>query len=121
MTTQHSPRVTRSQAPLRTSPNGEFPSGEDVLQAALQELRLMRAEREREHAQFEVLLQQRDEELRRLEQRIATRKDEQLSLSDNRACGDVTNNDFRARTSFKLKPDIFDGKVPLRSFSPNFF
>lgn len=127
MTTQHSPRVTRSQASLRIPSNTEVPSEEDVLQIALNEIRQLREQREREHAQFETLLRQRDERLRCLEQRIASREENtQISLSNNRAsdsdtraCGDL-NNDFRAKTGLKLKPDTFDGKVPLREFLSQF-
>lgn len=76
---------------------------------------------------FEAVLQQRDEELQRLEQRISAR-DRQLSPSDNRACGDsgsrydnyTRENRVRTELGFKLKPDTFDGTVSLREYFAQF-
>mgnify|MGYP002717615413 CR=1 FL=1 len=133
MTTQHSSRVTRSQAPSRQTVSEELSdtsAQQDSLRIATQEIRRLQEERREQQARFEAELLRRDEELRRLEERIASREDRsQLSLSDNRACGDlsvnrvpnvVSENDFRSKMGFKLKPDVFDGKVPLREFLSQF-
>lgn len=110
--------IDSEEPPEQTSTQAE------VRGTAMDEIRQLREERVLQQQRFEAVLQQRDEELRRLEQRITSREDAQLSLSENRtpdtrACGDL-NNDFRARTGFKLKPDTFDGKVPLREFLSQF-
>lgn len=141
MSTSHSPRTTRSRAASRDTET-------DALQAALRELREMRAEREREQARFETLLREKDDQLRQLELRISSQRNDQLSPSNNRASGDTRINyracastasaaitasaasaainaseatgDFHAKTGFKLKPDTYDGKVPLREFLSQF-
>jgi len=74
-------------------------------------------------------LQQRDEELRLLEQRIFTRE-RQLSPFNNRASGDSGSrsdnirenreNHVRGDLGFKLKPDTFDGTVSLREYFSQF-
>ncbi|CAL1672146.1 unnamed protein product [Lasius platythorax] len=141
MAAQNPPRITRSRAAVNET------SETDALQAALQELREMRNERDRQQARFEALLQEKDDQLRQLQQRISSQQNNQLSPSNNRdrACGDTQNNfgacastaraatnvsaatnasdvtaDFRAKTGLKLKPDTYDGKVPLREFLSQF-
>lgn len=123
--------MTRSQTPIQATvsdePTEQTQAG--LLQSALNEIRQLREEREQQQRRFEAILQRRDEELRRLEERIASREENtQISPSnnialnnntDNRASGD-NNGDLRARMGFKLKPDTFDGKVPLREFLSQF-
>jgi len=88
-----------------------------ALQTVLLEMRRMREEQARRDEEIAATLRRQDEELQLLR---GSRSQPQLSPSNNRSCGDVANNDFRARTGFKLKPDIFDGKVPLREFLSQF-
>lgn len=123
----HSPRITRSQAPSRTNeteePPERRPTEAEVLRTALDEIRQLREERLQQQLHFEAEIQQRDEELRRLQQRISTRETEnQLSLSSARACGDTRSreNCVRAELGFKLKPDTFDGTVSLREYFSQF-
>lgn len=117
MAIQHTPRKTRTQArePDSEEPTEQTSTQAEVLRAAMDEIRQLREERGLQQQRFEAALQQRDEELRRLQ-------NTQLSLSENgtsdtRVCG---ISDFRARAGFKLKPDTFDGKVPLREFLSQF-
>ena len=124
MSTGHSPRVTRSQAPLRAATSRETTADADALQDALREIQRLRQEQLQQQTQYKALLQRRDEELRRLEERTASQEN-QLSLTNNRASGDIGTSraaeiDVQSRMGFKLKPDIFDGKVPLREFLSQF-
>ena len=59
-------------------------SPRDLLQAAMEEIRQLREERDQQQSRFEREMQQREEELRQLERRITSRESNQLSLSDNR-------------------------------------
>ena len=124
MAIQHSPRVTRSLATSRVTaieePMEQTSTPRDLLLAAMEEIRQLREERDQQQSRFEKELQQRDEELRRLERRITTQGLNQLSLSENRETGDASNNDFCVKAGLKLKPDTFDGKVPLREFLSQF-
>lgn len=89
-----------------------------ALQAALQEIHQLRQEQRQQRADFEALLQQRDEEIRRV-----TEQHNQLSRFQIRETprndGDreiISENEI----SFKVKPDIFDGSVPLREYLVQF-
>ena len=94
MSLVHSPMITRSQAssramigreqqstPLRTSDSEEVPV-RDTLQEALEQIRELREERTQQQAQFMTMLQQRDEELHRLRERLSVQgqRENQLSL-----------------------------------------
>lgn len=75
-----------------------------------------REERLRQQAQFEVELHRREEELRRLEERMRLREN-QLSPSNNRNIENRLRENFAGNElGYKLKPDNFDGGVPLREF-----
>ena len=97
----------------------ETPSTETFLRTAMEELRQMREERNiflQQQQEITALLRQRDEELQRL-------REAQLSPSINNPRNAVESvNVTSARTSlkeklgFKVKPDVFDGSVPLREF-----
>lgn len=90
----------------------------------------LRKERTQQRTEFEALLRQRDEALRRMEERLCSSNLNQLSHTDfsNNECAAVgtANVGERARDpiirelGFKLKPDIFDGTVPLREFFSQF-
>ncbi|XP_036148536.1 uncharacterized protein LOC118647560 [Monomorium pharaonis] len=111
--------TTRKRAREQTSESTMSETA--VLQAVLQEMRTMREEQARRESEFVVLLRQRKEELSRL-------RNFQLSPSINRAsgdnvlgtAGDTCGNRARTKLGFKLKPDTFDGTVPLREFLSQF-
>lgn len=106
------------------------------MQAALDEIRELREERLQQQARFETMLQQRDEELRRFEERFFEREREnraaenQLSplqhrdlISNHSSRNSVANNSVRNNNielGYKLKPENFDGSVPLREFLAQF-
>jgi len=103
--------VTPEQAPTPE------PSMEAVtLQAAMREIRELREERLRMRADFEAQLQERDSEFRRLEERRRQEHFLQLSPSNN---SDVIPRE-RNELGYKLKPDNYDGSVPLREFITQF-
>lgn len=122
MSTIHSPRITRSQAPPRATISRESPEQASIVQAALEEIRQLHEERLQQQTQFETLLQQRDEQLRRLEERFSLRENQlivslhQNSLNNNRAVENSARNDL----GYKLKPENYDGSVPLREFLTQF-
>jgi len=101
-----------------------------LLQTALDEIRQLREERQQERIRFEAveaILQQRDEELRRLEQRISTHENSQLSPSNYGARGDLISRrdrenlretPIRAELGYKLKPDVRRNSVVQRIFFP---
>jgi len=103
-----------------------------VLQAAMEEIKQLRQERLQQQTHFEAMLQQRDEELRRLEERFFERErpENQLSPLQHRdrisnlsarnslVCDSAHNNNIEL--GYKLKPENFDGSVPLREFLAQF-
>ena len=104
----------RAATPLQTA-DPDMATGAAALQVAISEIKQLHEERLRQQADFEAMLRQRDEELQRLRS--------QLSPFRNRASGDsgarnadARETDARAAIGFKLKPDTFDGTVPLREF-----
>lgn len=138
--------VTRKRAAtlLRTSPEATAsgPTLEAItLQYVLREIRQLREERLQQQADYEAQLQQREEMLRRMEERIRQLDNNdshsQLSHSynrDNRE-GHTERGNFNNRNNdlhtehgnlnlnecgYKLKPDNFDGSVPLREFFTQF-
>jgi len=88
-----------------------------TLQAAMRELQQLRGERLHERDEFEAQLRQRDEMLRAMEERLRLLSNTQLSLSDNRALNANLN---LSELGYKLKPDNYDGGVPLREFLTQF-
>ncbi|XP_077277427.1 uncharacterized protein LOC143905721 isoform X2 [Temnothorax americanus] len=98
-----------------------------TLQAVMQEIREMRAERTQREAEFAAMVQQRDDELRRIQERIS-----QLSPSNNFASGENASSATRETGAsidasgdqifrgIKLKPDTYDGTAPLREFLSQF-
>lgn len=116
MATTHTPRTTRSQAPLQTASSGETSAEAVTLQAALREIQQLREERLQQQAQFETMLLQRDEELRRLEERIQTRENQLSPCHSRNVESSLLENSARNELGYKLKPDNFDGSVPLREF-----
>jgi len=79
------------------------------------------SERQQERESFEMRLRQREEELCRLEAGGLQRISQQLSLTnnENNVRSDSGNSNENAVTNelgYKLKPDNFDGTVPLREF-----
>jgi len=88
-----------------------------TLQAAMREIRELREERQRMRADFEAQLQERDSELRRLEER---RRQEQhfLQLSPSNNSNVIPRE--RNELGYKLKPDNYDGSVPLHEFITQF-
>jgi len=107
-----------------------------ALQAALREIQQLREERMQQRAEYEAQIQQRDEVLRRMEERIHLLDNTNNQLSRSNYSDNDRNDrtairaaDFEgvdARVSinkelgYKLKPDIFDGTVPLREFFSQF-
>jgi len=88
-----------------------------TLQAAMRELQQLRGERLHERDEFEARLRQRDEMLRTMEERLRLLSNTQLSPPDNRARNADSNS---PELGFKLKPDNYDGGVPLREFLTQF-
>jgi len=136
----HSPRITRSQAPSRTTASEESREQTDslpevagepaatestALRALLLEMREMRQEQARREDEIAAMLRRHDEELQALKE---TRpQNQQLSPSINIPCGNSGTqflnegeNNFRATLGFKLKPDTYDGTVSLREFFSQF-
>jgi len=98
-----------------------------TLQTAIREIRQLQEEGRRQRAEFEELLRQRDDEFHRLEERFRRQQTQQLSLSNNRETSRRENNFERNVNNlnindfgYKLKPDSFDGSVPLREFMAQF-
>lgn len=126
--------TTRKRLRIETSQ----PSSEMLdMRTVIQEIRQLREEQTRRDMESAALLRQRDEELQRIREELRAY---QISLSDNgnlrnsRVSGDrVMNaienvsgsrrevtNEYRGELGFKLKPDTFDGGVPLREFMSQF-
>ena len=91
------------------------------LHAVFEELRQLREEsrlRQEREIEFLFQLRQRDEAVQRLQEQI-----NQLSRSDN-ILFPAINSSVGGRTCFelgyKLKPDTYDGSVPLRDFLTQF-
>jgi len=85
---------------------------ETLLQAATEELRQLREERVQQwlwEQEIIALLAQRNESVRRLEERLG-----QISGESNPISLDREN--LSHGLGYKLKPDIYDGSVPLREF-----
>ena len=141
MSLVHSPRKTRSQAssrmmfdqeqqmtPSQAANSEEAPERADVLREAFEQIRELREERTSQQAQFLSMLQQRDEELRCLRERLVSWENKQLSPIHNRILNDTTqrNNELNDtlqnnfELGYKLKPENFDGSVPLREFITQF-
>ncbi|XP_029178454.1 uncharacterized protein LOC114946194 [Nylanderia fulva] len=141
MSLVHSPKITRSQAlsramidgeqqstPLRTTNSEETSDWTDALQEALEQIRELREERSQQQAQFVTMLQQRDEELRRLQERLVTWENNQLSPLHNRIPNNTTRRNSKLNNvihnnfelGYKLKPENFDGSVSLREFIAQF-
>jgi len=103
----------------RSKGSGETTEPEMLLRLAMEELRQLREDRvlhQQRQDEFVTMLQTRDEELRELRERIS-----QLSRSNNIS----TTNDLLPGTThsglgYRLKPDVFDGEVPLREFLSQF-
>jgi len=122
MTTLHSPRRTRSQT-TTAAPSAETASSTpeaEILRNILQEIGRLREEQkiDRESTQAE---------LRRLESQIS--RSNNISVTGDEAC--VIGDSSASRDGFcapstssasvvKLKPDTFDGTVPLREFLTQF-
>ncbi|KAL6419603.1 hypothetical protein ACFW04_013691 [Cataglyphis niger] len=126
--------ILRAETPLRTSPEvtAAGPTLEALtLQSALREERLQ------ERAEFEAQIQQRNEMLRGMEERMRQLDaDIQLSrlnnTSSSRAGGyqeagpresigeQESRESINKELGYKLKPDIFDGSVSLREFFSQF-
>lgn len=106
----------RSSTPAGESASSEVPH--TALQAAMREIRQLQEERIRQQADFEARLQQRDEVLQELQERL---QQNELSQFNNRESAAGINRDSLNRElGFELKPDIFDGTVPLREFLSQF-
>jgi len=102
--------ITRSKGSTETS------DMETLLQAATEELRRLREEREQQRLREQeiiALLAQRDESVRRLEERLG-----QISGESNPISLDREN--LSHGLGYKLKPDVYDGSVPLREFLAQF-
>ncbi|KMQ87965.1 hypothetical protein RF55_12625 [Lasius niger] len=79
----------------------------------------LREEQMRKDAEFEERLRERDDALRQLEERISLQTPrQQLSPSNNREQN--LENNCRNDLGYKLKPDSYDGSVPLREFLTQF-
>jgi hypothetical protein len=84
----------------------------------MQEMRQMREDQARREEEFAAMLRRRDEEFHRLQN--------QLSLPIYRARRDAETGTAyegegaRTELGYKLKPDTFDGGVPLREFFSQF-
>jgi len=88
---------------------------EMLLRMAMEKLRQLKEERvlqQQRQKEFATMLQSRDEELRNLRERIL-----QLSHSNNiSTTNDLLSGTMRSGLGYKLKPDVFNGDVPLREF-----
>lgn len=98
----------------------EQPGESEMLRAIHEELRSLREERQQQQAreaEFQAQLHQRDEALQRLEERLI-----QLSPPDNIPpnVASLSVEGTRLDLGFKLKPDTYDGSVPLREFMTQF-
>jgi len=119
----------------------ERTAGAAALQKAMQEIQQLRAERLQQHADMEEILRQRDDQLRRMEERLqqqqaqieaqlqvqrqeAQQRQIQLSPPNNRAAINLDlreNNNFNLNgLGFKLKPDNYDGNASLQEFLTQF-
>ena len=138
MATPRSPVVTRSHvsaaAEHACTEARDSERQSEILKALLEEMRLLRESQARREEEQASTLRRHEEELRRL----------QLSLSVNRAAGEVASvgesagregaagdgagaevgtfceSRESAGLGLKLKPDIFDGSVPLREYLSQF-
>ncbi|RLU19027.1 hypothetical protein DMN91_009385 [Ooceraea biroi] len=87
----------------------------DALRMVLEELKQFREERHQERQER----QQMQAEMQRMEQRLVERSVPQISeRSANVSAGG--DGGARRNLGYKLKPDIFDGTVPLREFFAQF-
>ena len=97
MSLVHSPRKTRSQAssrmmfdqeqqmtPSQAANSEEAPERAHILREAFKQIRELRVERTSQQAQFLSMLQQRDEELRCLRERLVSWENKQLSSIHNK-------------------------------------
>lgn len=130
MMTTHSPVKTRSRvaemAAVETATTG------NVLEAVLRELqqireerRLERQEQQRLREEMEASLRERDSALRRLEEQFTAQLSPSKNISGNENSNnmramDVDSSAIGAPRIIKLKPDIYDGAVPLREFISQF-
>jgi len=74
----------------------------------------MREELLRREEQHAAELLRRDQELQRLQLSPSNNKNSAVLFSESgRVCG---SGDTRSELEYKLKPDTFDGTVPLREF-----
>lgn len=119
MSTVHSPRRTRARA--ETPPTDDVRSAPETasLGTILEEMRKMREEQARRETELTARLRQLEDEL--------LRQGNELSPSILRAgnsqggnTGDAGEVNMRAELGIKLKPDTFDGRVPLREFLSQF-
>lgn len=86
----------------------------------MREIRELQEERLQMRAEFEAQLRERDNELRRLEERLQQERHPQLSPPNNRVSISRNESLVRNELGYKLKPDSFDGSVPLREFMTQF-
>lgn len=131
---------TRSQTPatetviatasaLPTRKRARVETEIEALKAALEEIRQMREKRLRREEENFAIQRRHEEELQQLRQQLSPSN---FRISDNSAGGgesasayrrmDVENPNFRTRTDigYKLKPDTFDGTVPVTEFFAQF-
>jgi len=123
MATLHSPRKTRSQT-ATGAPSAEVAASTpeaEILRTILQEIGRLREEQRTDRESTQA-------ELRRLESQISRSSD--IPVMRDGACGigdgSVSRDGFcvpsasSASVGIKLKPDTFDGTVPLRDFLTQF-
>ncbi|XP_071644837.1 uncharacterized protein [Temnothorax longispinosus] len=97
-----------------------------ALQAVLQEMRQMREEQAQRDEELAAMLRRHDEELQFLRGDRLPSQETQLSPSNIRANRGPeveavgVGNGARSEIGYKLKPDTFDGVVPLREFFSQF-
>lgn len=112
--------TTRKRLHAATPFQAELSTATITLQSAIQGIHQLREEQQQQLAVFDTLLYQRDEEIRRMVENLQ-QQNIQLSqfktnLVESRNRGTFNFNEL----DFKLKPDIFDGSVPLRKYFAQF-
>jgi len=99
-----------------------------TLQAVMREIRQLQSERRQQQEEFAEEIRMWDDMLREMEERMQN-YEIQLSRRNNRVDERIAQRDSAELDSretiakelgFKLKPDNFDGTVPLREFFTQF-
>jgi len=123
MTTLHSPRRTRSQTTTGT-PSAETVASTpeaEILRIILQEIGRLREEQKTDRESTQAELRRLESQISR-SNNISARRDGACMIGDSSASRDgfCVPSTSSASVGIKLKPDTFDGTVPLREFLTQF-